>query len=88
MTKVSRDFHDAFTSLIDDTVSYSIQEAFKQDGELISGETAWNILLCRATAKVLEFEGHFVPDNMDMGGDVTMKLLLKEEDTTEDTEHF
>ena len=87
MTKVSREAHDNIVGAVEDALCYALEEA-RKEGELISGETGWNIVLCRATAKVLEFEGHFVPDNMDMGGDVTMKLLLKEEDTTEDTEHF
>ena len=88
-TKVSREFHDEFRSLIEDSVQYAITQAYKQEGELVSGETAWNILLCLATAKTLEFEGHFIPDPSDaMGEDVTMKLLVKEEETSEDNEHF
>ena len=86
MANISRETHDNLVGAVEDAISYALDEA-RKEGELVSGETAWNIVLCRATAKVLEFEGHFIPDETDMG-DVSMRLLVKEEETTEDTEHF
>ncbi len=70
---------------IDDTVAFSCNEAF-EEGRLLSGEAAWNIVWVRATAKILEFEGQF---DLNRGVEsVKASLQEEKEDTLEDDEHF
>ncbi len=80
---VDRDDYQVLVDMVDDAVAYACDEAFS-NGRLLSGETAWNIVWARATAKVLEFEGVFVRD----GETVKIKAQMEEEETIEDNEHF
>ena len=79
------DDYQVLVDTIDDAVAYSCQEAF-EEGRLLSGEAAWNIVWVRATAKILEFEGQF---DLNKGVDsVKASLQEEKEDTLEDDEHF
>lgn len=49
--KISREAHDELVSVIEDTVEYAC------DKELISGELAWTIIECLATAKLAQLKG-------------------------------
>ena len=82
-TNVDKDDYRVLVDMTDDTVAYACEKAFSK-GRFLSGETAWNILWARATAKVLEFEGVFIRD----GETVKIKAQLEDEETIEDTEHF
>ena len=57
---IDKDIHDLLVEAVEDAVSYACQEAFSE-GCPLSGETAWNVVMCRATAKVAEFEGLLAP---------------------------
>ena len=54
--KLTRETHDNIVGAVEDAIAFAIDEA-RKEGELISGECAWNIVMCRAIAKVSEFEG-------------------------------
>lgn len=53
---VTRDSHDLLVEAVEDAIEYACQEAFKE-GTPLSGEAAWNVIWCRATAKIMEFTG-------------------------------
>ena len=49
--KISREAHDELVSVIEDTVEYAC------DKERISGEVAWTVIECLATAKLAQLKG-------------------------------
>ena len=55
---VSREFATELNETIEDCIQYTINE-YAQQGELISGETAWKIISCYAEAKLAEYSGAF-----------------------------
>ena len=48
---ISRESLDELTAVIEDTVEYAC------DKERISGECAWTVIQCLATAKLAQLEG-------------------------------
>tara|TARA_B100000073_G_scaffold90593_1_gene71437 strand:- start:1056 stop:1220 length:165 start_codon:yes stop_codon:yes gene_type:complete len=52
MTTIDRELHDDFIGLIEDTVEYFCNE------NMVSGEMAWIIMQCYATAKTEQFKGN------------------------------
>ncbi len=56
--KIDFDTHEMLVGVLEDAVEHACREAYRE-GTPISGELAWNIVLCRAVAKVAEFEGAF-----------------------------
>ena len=48
---ISREARDELTSVIEDTIEYAC------DKEQISGECAWTVVQCLATAKLAQLEG-------------------------------
>ena len=56
MIEVSRESHDLLVETVEDAIEYACDQAFA-NGEPISGQTAYTILLCRAQARLAEFEG-------------------------------
>ena len=61
MTEFSRDNFDNLIGMVEDCVAQACQEAF-ENGEPMSGETAWSSIWAFSCAKVLEFEGAFDDD--------------------------
>jgi len=51
---ISREALDELTSVIEDTIEYAC------DKEQISGECAWTVVQCLATAKLAQLEGAVV----------------------------
>ena len=49
--KISKEAHDELVEVIEDTVEYAC------DKERISGELAWTIVECLATAKLAQLKG-------------------------------
>ena len=49
--QINREQLDELTSVIEDTIQYSC------DKEQLSGETAWTVVECLATAKLAELRG-------------------------------
>ena len=58
--QIDREIHDLLVEAVEDAVEYSCQAAYTE-GVLLSGETAWNIVWARASAKIAEFEGLLAP---------------------------
>lgn len=56
MITITKEFSTELRETVEDAVEYVISEAVKR-GELVSGETAWNVIECLAVAKVAQFEG-------------------------------
>jgi len=56
MTELNRIDSDEIRSLVEDSVEYACDQAFKE-GRFLSGETAWTVVWALATAKMAEFEG-------------------------------
>ena len=56
MIEVSRESHDLLVETVEDAIEYACDHAMR-NGEPISGQTAYTILLCRAQARLAEFEG-------------------------------
>jgi len=52
--EISKEKHDKLFQLVEDTVEYFCDE------EQVSGEIAWTILECIATAKIAELQGLLV----------------------------
>ena len=48
---ISREKHDELYALLEDTIEYFC------DKEQVSGELAWTVLECLATAKIAELKG-------------------------------
>ena len=48
---ISREALDELTSVVEDTIEYAC------DKEQISGECAWTVLQCLATAKLAQLDG-------------------------------
>ena len=48
---ISREQLDELTSVIEDTVEYAC------DQQMLSGELAWTVIECLATAKIAELKG-------------------------------
>ena len=55
---ISQQFSTELRMAIEDAVSYVIDEA-RKEGELVSGETAYKMVECIASAKQAEFQGQF-----------------------------
>ena len=53
---ISREFVTELNELIEDSVEYIIRE-YAQNGELISGETAYKCIAAFAEAKVAQMQG-------------------------------
>jgi hypothetical protein len=53
---LSREQHDELIAVLDDTIQYACDEW------MISGETAWKIIECYATAKQAEMAGLVTSD--------------------------
>ena len=51
---ISREALDELTSVVEDTIEYAC------DKEQISGECAWTVVQCLATAKLAQLEGAVV----------------------------
>jgi hypothetical protein len=62
--EIDRRTYHTLVGAVEDAIAFACDEAFK-DGTPISGELAWNIVLCRAMAKVAEFEGLLDPSKED-----------------------
>ena len=56
MITVSHQFSTELRMAVEDAVEFVISEAAKE-GELVSGETAYKMLECIASAKQAEFQG-------------------------------
>ena len=56
---ISREFNNELCETIEDTIAYVIQE-FANNGEFVSGETAYKLLECFAVAKQAEFNGELM----------------------------
>ncbi len=54
--QVSRESHDLLVETVEDAVEYACDQAFA-NGDPISGQTAYTILLCRIQAQLAEFAG-------------------------------
>ena len=55
---VSREFATELNECVEDVIEYTINE-YANNGEFISGETAWKIISCYAEAKIAEMNGKF-----------------------------
>ena len=55
---VSREFATELNELIEDSIEYIINE-YANNGEYISGETAYKMVSCFAKAKTAEMNGKF-----------------------------
>ena len=53
---LDKEIHDALIGAVEDSIAYSCQEAYEY-GKPLSGEAAWTVVLCRAQAKIAEFQG-------------------------------
>ena len=53
---VSREFAQELNECVEDAIEYTIRE-YAEQGELISGETAWKIISCYAEAKIAQKQG-------------------------------
>ena len=58
MITLKKDSVSDLNGLIEDAVAYWVSECV-DNGELVSGETAWKCVAAFATAKEMEFKGLF-----------------------------
>ena len=58
--QVSRESHDLLVETVEDAIEYACDRAYA-NGDPISGQTAYTILLCRIQARLAEFEGLIKP---------------------------
>ncbi len=54
--QLTRQTHDDLIAAVEDSIAYTCQEAYEY-GTPLSGEAAWTVVLCRAQAKIAEFQG-------------------------------
>ena len=56
MITVSREFATELNECVEDVIEYTIRE-YAEQGQLISGETAWKIISSYAEAKIAQMNG-------------------------------